>query len=114
MGAFAVGDVVLLPFPFSDLSRAKKRPALVLADARNNDWVCLQITSRPYGDPVAIALVQADFATGSLNRDSFIRPGKLFTAHDSLFIRTVAQVQGSKLTEVKEAVIRFVRQGIFS
>ena len=35
----AAGSVVLVPFPFSDLSQAKLRPAIVLADAGHNDWV---------------------------------------------------------------------------
>lgn len=37
MGAFAAGQVVLLPFPFSDLTRSKLRPALLLADAGRDD-----------------------------------------------------------------------------
>jgi hypothetical protein len=46
MGAPAVGAVVLIPFPFSDLSGTKKRPALVLADVGRGDWVCTQINDR--------------------------------------------------------------------
>ncbi len=39
MGRLAAGQVVVLPFPFSDLSQNKYRPALVLADAGRGDWV---------------------------------------------------------------------------
>lgn len=45
------GEVVLVPFPFSDLSQSKVRPAVCLADAGRGDWVLCQITSNPYGDP---------------------------------------------------------------
>lgn len=114
MGTFAVGDVVVLTFPFSDLSQSKKRPALVLAYAGRNDWVCLQITSQPYGDQAAIPLTDTDLVNGSLQRDSFIRPGKLFTAHDSLFTSNIGQVQSGKLKDVKGAVIRLIEQGTFS
>jgi mRNA interferase MazF len=48
------GEVVLVPFPFWDLSQAKVRPAVCLADAGRGDWVLCQITSGPYGEPGAV------------------------------------------------------------
>jgi mRNA interferase MazF len=50
MGVFAAGQVALLPFPFSDLSRNKLRPAVLLAAASREDWIVCQITSNPFGD----------------------------------------------------------------
>ena len=41
-----IGAVVLIPFPFSDLSQSKLRPAIVLADVGKGDWVLCQVTSR--------------------------------------------------------------------
>ena len=64
MGPFATRQVVLLPFPFSDLRASKLRPALVLADSGKGDWVLCQITSNPYADLSAIPLNDADFAQG--------------------------------------------------
>jgi hypothetical protein len=57
----AAGSVVLVPFPFSDLSQAKLRPAAVLASGDRNDWVLCQVTSRPYGDKRALELCDSDF-----------------------------------------------------
>ena len=45
MARFVRGDVVVIPFPFSDLSQAKRRPALVLAELEGNDRILCQITS---------------------------------------------------------------------
>ncbi|MGH7865787.1 MAG: hypothetical protein ACREQB_12410 [Candidatus Binataceae bacterium] len=67
-------------FPFSDLSQAKLRPAVVLAGAGRGDWILCQVTSKPYADARAIKLEDASFATGSLRVTSYARPGKLFTA----------------------------------
>lgn len=105
MGAPAIGTVVLIPFPFSDLSASKLRPAIVLADAGRGDWICAQITSNPYADPTAINLTEVDFSTGSLARVSYVRPGKLFTANESLFHSAVATLHGAALQRVLTAVI---------
>jgi mRNA interferase MazF len=80
VGTPAVGAVVLVRFPFSDLSRAKLRPAIVLAHAGRGDAVLCQVTSKSYGDARAIAIGATDLTTGSLRVASFARPGKLFTA----------------------------------
>jgi mRNA interferase MazF len=79
------GSVVLVPFPFSDLSQAKFRPAVVLAAVGKGDWVLCQVTSKAYGDDKAILISENDFESGRLRVDSFARPGELFTAHESLF-----------------------------
>jgi mRNA interferase MazF len=62
----SAGEVVLVPFPFTDLSQSKLRPAVCLADAGRGDWVLCQVTSNPYGDPLAVSLDAADFTTGGL------------------------------------------------
>lgn len=51
MATLAVGEIVLVPFPFSDLSQSKVRPVVCLADAGRGDCVLCQITSNHYGDP---------------------------------------------------------------
>jgi mRNA interferase MazF len=71
MATPAAGQVVLLRFPFSDLSQTKLRPALILAAADRGDWIVCQITSNPFGDAHSIQLDQSSFAFGSLSRTSF-------------------------------------------
>ena len=73
MEAPAKGAVVLVRFPFSDLSRTKLRPAVVLADAGRGDRVLCQVTSKPYGDAAAVVLDDTAFASGSL-RVTQLRP----------------------------------------
>jgi mRNA interferase MazF len=103
------GEVVLVPFPFSDLSQAKVRPAVCLADAGRGDWVLCQITSSPYGDPAVIPLDAPDFASGGLLVASVARPGKLFTAHAGLVVRSVGVLNPTAFTRVLSAVVTILQ-----
>ena len=109
MAAPAAGSVILVPFPFSDISHSKIRPALVLADAGRGDWILCQITSKPYADARAIRLDGPDFASGGLELTSFVRPGKLFTANETLMLENVGQLRAEKV----EAILRAVA-GLFT
>jgi len=51
---FVKGDVVVLPFPFSDLTQAKRRPALVISELKGDDVILCQITSQWIKDEYAI------------------------------------------------------------
>ena len=99
------GAVVLVRFPFSDLSASKLRPAIVLASAGRDDWVLCQVTSNAYADPVAVRVDDASFASGSLQRVSFARPGKLFTASSSLRAAEVGRLGAASFDDVLNAVI---------
>ncbi len=105
MGAFAIGQVVVLPFPFSNLEQNKNRPALLLANVGRGDWIVCQITSKSYADKRAIEISDDDFSTGSLQRLSYARAGKLFTAHESLFSGIAGKLKSDKLQQIKNAVI---------
>ncbi len=109
MGSFAAGQVVLLPFPFSDLTRSKLRPALLLADAGRDDWIACQITSNPYADPRAILIDNDDFTSGGLQRPSYARPGKLFTANGLLFASTAGTVVEHRLNEIRNALVSIIQ-----
>lgn len=109
MVALAVGEVVLVPFPFTDLSQSKVRPAVCLADAGRGDWILSQITSSPYADPNAVPLDTGDFASGGLLVASFARPGKLFTLHAGLVVRSVGVLNPIALERLLLAVVSLFR-----
>jgi mRNA interferase MazF len=71
VAAFGRASVVIVEFPFSDLSDKKLRPAVVLAQANRQDWFLCQITSNAGIDEKAIELKETDFAVGSLRQKSF-------------------------------------------
>jgi mRNA interferase MazF len=80
-----------------------------LADAGRGDWVLCQVTSNPYGDPAALPLDAADFASGGLLVASFARPGKLFTANAALMVQSVGRLNNVAFQHVIEAVIALLR-----
>jgi mRNA interferase MazF len=110
--ALAPGIVVLVRFPFSDLSSSKLRPAVVLAHAGGVDWILCQVTSNPYGDPAAIPLMGTSFATGGLGRESFARPGKLFTASEAIVVRRTGALTRIAHQEVVERVVSILQSGV--
>lgn len=107
----STGDVVLVRFPFSDLSSSKLRPAIVLADANNGDWILCQVTGNPYMDGNAIRIDENDFAQGSLHRISYARPAKLFTANNSLMITRVGQLTSVCHSQIVAAVVSLLKSG---
>jgi mRNA interferase MazF len=108
MGLFAAGQVALLNFPFSDLSRSKLRPAVLLANVGREDWIVCQITSNPTGDRHSFALNPSDFTNGALRHTSYVRPGKVFTAHESLIESTVGTLSPEVFRTVRNTVIALI------
>ena len=102
------GDVVVVPFPFSDLSAAKRRPALVVATLAGDDLILCQITSRAVSDAYAIPLAARDFASGQLRQNSNVRPNRLFTAESNLILYRVGTLKAAKLQEVVSRIIEII------
>lgn len=106
MEAPSAGSIVLLPFPFSDLSQSKIRPAMVLADAGRGDWILCQITSKPYSDNRAVQITELDFAEGGLQLSSYVRPAKLFTANNAIFLSIAGRLNDSS----RKRILTIVRE----
>jgi mRNA interferase MazF len=102
------GDVVVVPFPFSDLSAAKRRPALVVAKLTGDDLILCQITSRTISDQYAIPLTARDFASGRLRQSSNVRPNRLFTADSNLILYRVGCLKPAKLQEIVARIIEII------
>jgi mRNA interferase MazF len=93
MEEFVKGEVVVLPFPFSDLTASRKRPALVMATLQGDDVILCQITSEARVDAYSMVLIHDDFETGSLNLTSTIRPNRIFTADRSIILYSVGKLK---------------------
>ncbi len=104
------GDVVILLFPFSDLSSAKKRPAVVAAKLTGDDLILAQITSVERADKYAIKVYNKDFKQGSLPQESVVRPNKLFTADKSLISYKIGTLKENKVKETEDKLVKIFRQ----
>ena len=110
MAKLVKGDVVVVPFPFSDLSQAKRRPALVVSKLEGDDVILCQITSQSIKDNYAIPLDDKDFETGSLKQSSNIRPNRIFTADSNIVLYKVGNLTKEKLNEIIEKVVEIIRR----
>lgn len=109
MEKLAVGSVVSVNFPYSNLKGQKIRPALVLANVEFDNLILCQITSRSYTSKTAIKIDSKDFEEGSLPVTSFVRPDKLFTSDPEI----IKSVIGKLSPKIKTKIIKSVRK-IFS
>jgi mRNA interferase MazF len=86
------GDLLLVPFPFTDLSATKRRPVLALTAADSyGDFIALPVTSRPqteHGLPIAAS----EMVRGSLPAESWIRTNRIVTLNVSLVVKTVGHI----------------------
>lgn len=112
MVTFGPASIVVIPFPFSDLSGKKLRPAVVFAAAGHGDWLLCQITSNPYSDPIAVRITNSDLKKGNLTAVSFARPIKLFTADESLIVKRIAILEDETFQKILTATISTLQKNM--
>ena len=94
------GDLVGIPFPYSDLSTQKRRPVLVVtAPDSRGDFMGLQVTS-VLTEEMAVAIDGESMATGRLPKTSWIRCDKIFTLSDSIIVKTYGSLVEDVLQKV--------------
>ena len=101
------GEVVVIPFPKTDSTGGKRRPALVIEDLPGPDLILCQITSRAHHDAFSVPLDTSDCERGELGQPCFIRPQRLFTLEHHLILNSVGKVQPAKLDELLRKVREF-------
>ena len=96
--------MALVPFPFTDLRSAKKRPVLLLADPDGyGDFLAVAVTSRPHHSN-AIVIRDQDISRGALPATSWVRTDRVITLNAVL----VSKVFGSASSLFVECVVRGV------
>ncbi|KAF3887052.1 MULTISPECIES: type II toxin-antitoxin system PemK/MazF family toxin [Nostocales] len=104
------GDVISVPFPFSDASATKRRPALIIAESDSNNIMVCPITSKP-GRDYEIKLEDQDFRIGKLNLSPcFIRPNIIATVDKSNVIKQMGRLKDEKMNEVIKTIIEILQK----
>ena len=100
----APGDVVLIPFPFSELQAAKRRPVLVLRHCdKFGDFLAVAITSQAgHGD--ALAISEKDLSEGILPKTSWVRVTKLYTLNQDCVVARFGAFRSASFCKVQDAV----------
>ena len=110
MEGLVKGDVVVLPFPFSDLSASKRRPALVVAKGEYGDVILCQITSKTKKGAENIEVKNNDFQEGSLKITSYIKTRKIFTADLGLILYRAGKIKKDKIKEIEDDICRIIKE----
>ncbi|MGC9309612.1 MAG: type II toxin-antitoxin system PemK/MazF family toxin [Candidatus Nanoarchaeia archaeon] len=89
-------DIVLIPFPYSDLSLSKKRPALIISNKGVNkmqDRICCLVTTKPHKQDLKIE--KSSIKEGILPFQSFIKPHRIFTIQEDIIIKRLCKINTS-------------------
>ncbi|MBS3092262.1 type II toxin-antitoxin system PemK/MazF family toxin [Candidatus Pacearchaeota archaeon] len=86
-------DIVLIPFPYSNLTGSKRRPAIIISNEKLNkmqDRICCLVTTKAHKDDLEIT--KNSFVSGSLPFKSFVKPHRIFTINEEIVIKKLCTI----------------------
>ncbi len=102
------GDLVGIPFPYSDLKTEKRRPVIVMThEDRHGDFVCAAVTSVSTPE-FAVAITNVSMISGDLPIQSWIRCDKLFTLSGSNIVRHYGRLNSTAFKMVREKICGYL------
>ena len=107
---FSQRDIVLIPFPYSDLTLSKKRPALIISNKKMNklqDKICCLITTKPHKDDLKIT--KSSFEEGTLPFQSFVKPHRIFTLEENIIIKKLCKINKGLHNSVIKRLNEFIK-----
>lgn len=98
------GDIILIPFPFTDLTGSKKRPALILIVGILDITVSFISTKLHWQEPADILLYPNSI--NGLKKPSLVRIGKMATIDKSLVIGKLGSINETEISELHKKLIQ--------
>ena len=95
---FKQGDIVLIPYPYTDLTAVKKRPVVIVSKDKINGeaFIVAKITSVISGGALSFSLLDSELIL-PLPKPSEVRTAQVFTAHKSLIIKKISRLQAATM-----------------
>ncbi len=103
-------DIVLIPFPYSDLTASKKRPALIISNEKMNkmqDRICCLVTTKFHKDDLPIT--KDSISDGELPFKSFIKSHRIFTIEEGIVIKKLCAIDSALHKKVVKRINEFLR-----
>jgi len=103
-------DIVLLPYPFTDLEGTKVRPAIVISNdsfnKKSDDCIMMPLTTVIKDEPCSILITQNDLSSGKLLKPSRIRVDKIFTVEKRLAIMEIGSINNTTFEKIKSELAK--------
>jgi len=103
-------DIVLIPFPYSDLSSLKLRPALIISNKKVNrteDRICCLVTSNKTEEGIKID--KEDYAEGRLPFDSWVKPHRIFTIHQKIVKKKLCKIDAGLHEKILHKLYDYIK-----
>jgi mRNA interferase MazF len=104
-------EIVLIPFPYSDLTFSKKRPALIISNKKINkmeDRICCLVTTSAHKDDLKIK--NKHLEEGELPFQSFIKPHRIFTINENIIIKKLCKIDNVLYGSVTEKINEYIKK----
>ena len=110
MTVYKEREVILVPFPFSDLTNNKKRPALVLAAiTEREELICMMLTSSKLIDPKFDVPIR-NLDQAGLPKQTIARISRLFTLKTSLVVKKIGKLECEEFDLIVDKLVELIRQ----
>jgi len=103
-------DIVLIPFPYSDLTGSKRRPAIIISNNKLNDSedrICCLITSKK---PKKGLLISSNFLEKSkLPFKSWVKPERIFTVNERIIIKKICKINNELHHNIVKTICELIK-----
>ena len=102
-------EIVLLPYPFSNLEGKKVRPAIIVSNnsfnAKSSDCIMVPLTTVIKKEPYSFTIDNPDLHSGMLIAESRVRADKIFCVEKKLIIKKIGEINNKTFEKVKSEIM---------